>query len=165
MQSLGLIKQFNLVNEEITQSNLNLTERSKWSFGFSLQVFFSALVLLTTTQIIRFLVLHYDQQVFLNDKFAFSLNFPITIIYILYVLVFATMGYYLVRHWNYLATRSRLGFIFILSGGLANLGERIYFGHVVDYIFILNGVLNIADFYIFLGVVLVLTSRNNSEKI
>lgn len=153
------------MNEEITQSNLNLTERSKWSFGFSLQVFFSALVLLVTSQIIRLLVLHYDQKVFLNDKFAFSLDFPVTIIYILYLIVFGAMGYYLVSHWKNLVTRSRLGFIFILSGGIANLAERIYFGHVVDYIFILNGVLNIADFYIFLGVVLVLTSRNNSEKI
>ncbi len=150
------------MEQSIIKPNLNLTERLKQSFGFW---FVNLIALLAITQLTRVFILQSNWNLFLNEKFAFSLDIPISIIYILYVVVFSSIVWYLIKQWKFLTFFGKLGFVLILSGGLSNLGERIYFGYVVDYIFLLNGVLNFADFYIFIGVLLVLLSSTNSENI
>ncbi len=159
-------------DEQITQSNFNETEKPQSFFGFSLVNFFTRNGFILTvigfiicTQLVRLMIIHFNKPTFLNTKFAFSLNLPITVIYILYFVVFAMIANYLRRHWENLSVSICAGFILILAGGLANLGERIFFGHVVDYIFILGGVLNLADCLIFLGVALVIFSRPNSGNL
>ncbi|QQS22859.1 signal peptidase II [bacterium] len=152
------------MNEEVTQTNSELTGRRESSPGFYSWLI-SSIGFIVLTQVVRVLVKNSNKKIFYNEKFAFSINIPLAVIYSLYFLVFGFMTYYLIRYWNKLSNLSKLGFGLIISGGVANLAERIYFGYVTDYIFVLNGVLNLADIYIFLGAILVVVSKTNSEKI
>jgi len=58
-----------------------------------------------------------------------------------------------------LTTTEKLALIFIFSGTLGNLTDRIYFGKVIDFIDIrVWPVFNVADIFITLGAVLLLVS-------
>ncbi len=115
-------------------------------------------------QLVRIFVLRSDLKIFYNEKFAFSIDVPVTIIYVLYFVVFGLIFYYLVSSWDKLSMITRFGFGLIVAGGISNLLERIFFGYVTDYFFLFNGVLNLADLYIFLGALLGIISKTNSEK-
>lgn len=58
---------------------------------------------------------------------------------------------------------SKLGFLLIITGGVSNIIERTFTGKVIDYFFIANGVLNLADFYIFIGIILIFAQRGYRE--
>ncbi|HMQ01558.1 MAG TPA: signal peptidase II [Candidatus Doudnabacteria bacterium] len=145
------------ITEQENLPTKNLTERPESkSFGFWIAVI-GGLVLLT--QLIRVMVLSSNWSFFLNDKFAFSLNFPTALMYVLYITAMVFIVRYLWRHWQTLGTITKLGFVLILSGGVSNFGERMVFGHVVDYIFIANGVLNAADLFIMFGILSIFIDR------
>ena len=134
----------------------SLAERMRTaSFGFWFYVV-SVLVLIDFAS--KWFAEFSEWSLFLNDQFAFSLPMPIWLIYILYAITFLAIGKYLYVTWNELLVRARVGFIFIVSGGIANMSERIWFGYVRDFIYIGNGVFNIADFYIFFGLLLILAT-------
>ncbi len=134
-----------------TESNINST------FGFW---FFVGGILLILTQVVRAIVLWQDFPIFKNENFAFSLDLPLPLMVVLYLVAILFISHHLYHNWNRLYAVSRLGFVLIIAGGLSNFLERIIFGHVVDYFYILTGVLNLADFYIFLGIVLIFIQRN-----
>ncbi len=128
---------------------------TKSAFGFWLSI----LSLLALTQVVRIFILQNQFPTFFNDKFAFSLAIPNFISYAVYAIVFFLIIKYLYSHWTTIAFKIRLGLALILCGGIANLIERLWNGYVVDYIFILNGVLNLADLYIITGIILLLVYR------
>lgn len=130
------------------------------SFGFWLLV---GAVLFAITQIVRGFVIATEQKIFLNDKFAFSLDVATPLMYGLYLLAMVFIGHYLITHWPRMYALSKLGFILIVTGGLSNVVERIFTNKVVDYFFIANGVLNFADFYIIIGIILIFTQRGYRE--
>lgn len=135
------------------------------SSGF-LDFIISIGILILGAQLVRYVSIKFEWHLFLNEKFAFSINIPIALIYVLYFVVMSFMFYYFLKHRDNFNFVSKLGFIFILAGGFSNLIERIVYGHVVDYIFLFNGILNLADFYIFFGLILILFfSRKNSVKL
>lgn len=144
------------MTEDILIENKTAESFSKRAFGFWL---LGAIGLIALAQIIRVIILNSDIDVFLNDKFAFSLNIPSYISYALYSIVFFAITRYLIVHWVEIGHNLRTGLLLILSGGVSNLVERLWYGHVVDYIYISNGVLNIADFYIIVGMIVVFISR------
>lgn len=98
----------------------------------------------------------YSSNVFNNFNFAFSLPVPKVLMYLIYaVVLFFALKYFLKNYTNF----SRLSFFswtLIFAGAFSNLGERIYLGYVRDFIYVWSGVLNFADFYIILGVLLLL---------
>ena len=55
--------------------------------------------------------------------------------------------------------------IFILSGCFSNLYDRIKYGYVIDYIPTPLGVCNLADIYLWLGLILVTIPQHKLEKI
>lgn len=128
------------------------------SFGFWLR---TAVGLIAITQILRWFILEYEFPIFLNDKFAFSLDIPIWISYVMYLIVFFFITRYIKQNWFELGNGSKVGLALIVCGGLSNFIERLLVGHVVDYIFISTGVLNLADFYIFVGVGVLLIFRSH----
>ena len=96
----------------------------------------------------------------LNDGMQFFLN-----LIIFFVLVFLIS--------QYLRTKDifqKFAFIIIFSGGLGNFLERIYHGHVTDYLHLhINNyslfIFNFADALITLGaIIIVFTILNNNEK-
>lgn len=96
----------------------------------------------------------------LNDGMQFFLT-----LIIFFVLVFLIS--------QYLRTKDifqKFAFIMIFSGGLGNFLERIYHGHVTDYLHLhINNyslfIFNFADALITLGaIIIVFTILNNNEK-
>lgn len=140
----------------------NITERTKKkSFGFWLSIL---LVLILFTQGARAVILFYDFPVFYNEQFAFSLNLPVPLMALFYIGALYFITRYLWQNWVALLGVVKFGFVLILAGGLANLFERVVYGRVADYIYIANGVLNIADFFILLGVGLIFSGRFGGKQ-
>jgi lipoprotein signal peptidase len=97
---------------------------------------------------------------FLNDRFAFSLPIPTNLIYVIYVLVITSIIYYIVNNYKNFSNLTLFSWILILAGAFSNIGERIIFGSVKDWIYLLNGIFNLADFYIILGILILLLQKN-----
>jgi signal peptidase II len=141
-----------------TFQNLNQTERPvKKSFGFWLLVL---ILLIGVTQFVRIIIVQNQFAYFANDKFAFSLNVPVVVMYAIYLLVMTAIIIFLKKEWFIIADTKKTGFVLIVAGGLANMFERVFMGHVIDYIFLLSGVLNLADLYIILGALLIVIDKN-----
>lgn len=144
-----------------TSGTKTYTERlQEQSFGFWLLV---AAGLFAVAQVARGFVIATDRKIFLNEKFAFSLNAPSPLMYGLYLLAMVFIGHYLITHWQRMFALSKLGFLLIITGGASNIIERTLTGKVVDYFFIANGVLNLADFYILIGIILIFAQRGYRE--
>ena len=94
--------------------------------------------------------------VFRNYNFAFSLPLPVWAMYGIYAAVLGGLGYYLYSRRNRLALWQKAAWILVIAGALCNIGERLYLGYVRDFIYIFTGVLNVADFAILFGLILLL---------
>jgi signal peptidase II len=108
--------------------------------------------------------------IFLNSQFAFSLPLHVAVMYLIYALIIFGIGVYLNRTWNRLSKMQHYAWSFVVAGGLSNIVERLVLGHVRDFIPIANGTLNVADFFILIGLFMLLASsrhelRQSSEKV
>ncbi len=104
-------------------------------------------------------------SIFFNNQFAFSLPVPQVVMYLIYFLVLVGISVYVSKTWKNFSSQQRMAWTFVYAGGLSNVVERIFLGFVRDFIPIAGGVLNFADFFILLGLVLLLASTRtkNSE--
>lgn len=131
--------------------------------------FLSCIVLVVVDQWIKFMVFYRDEgwfldalrpvigrQLFLNDKFAFSLPLPPWIMYGIYAIIFSVILGYIIRNFFTLTISHKIAWIFVIAGAASNIGERIYYGHVKDFIYIFSGIFNIADLFIILGIIMLL---------
>lgn len=113
---------------------------------------FVFLFLVVIDQVAKF----YATNVFKNYNFAFSLPVPKILMYGIYaVVLFFALKYFLENYANY-SRLSLFSWTLVFAGAFSNLIERIYLGYVRDFIYVWSGVLNFADFYIILGVLLLL---------
>ena len=148
------------MSQEISNQHIQTESLTHKTFGF----WFLILGSIILTQVVRIIILDKGLNVFLNDKFAFSLNIPSSISYTLYFFVFVFIIRHLYLYWHEIHSTPRIGLLLVLSGGVSNLIERLWFGHVVDYIFILNGVMNLADIYIIVGAIMLLVSQVHKRE-
>jgi signal peptidase II len=83
--------------------------------------------------------------------------------YLIYaVVLFFALKYFFKNYFTF--SRAVLfSWLLIFAGALSNLGERIYLGYVRDFIYVWSGVLNFADFYIILGVLILLLIYRQSS--
>lgn len=150
------------MNERETLNQTTKTESDqKSAFGFWLPV---GVGLILLTQLTRYLVKYFNSPIFENNNFAFSLNVSPVLMIGLYLVAVLFIGHHLYYNWYRLYAISRLGFTLIISGGLSNLVERIIYGYVTDYFYITNGVLNLADFFIISGIILIFVQREYKPK-
>lgn len=98
--------------------------------------------------------------IFLNANFAFSLPLPQWLMYASYGVVLVVIALYLVRHFNVLTTLHSAAWGLVLGGALSNVGERVVNGHVRDFVQISNGIFNGADFFIILGMLLLISTKS-----
>lgn len=148
------------MSQEISNQHVQTESLTHKTFGFWFLIVGSIIF----TQAVRIFILNQGLNIFLNDKFAFSLNIPASISYTLYFFVFIFIIRHLYLNWHEIHFAPRLGLLLVLSGGVANLIERLWFGYVVDYIFILNGVMNLADIYIIVGAIMLLVSQVHKRE-
>lgn len=125
---------------------------------------FLTIDLIIIDQVTKFLATKWGWSIFLNDQFAFSLPLPQVVMYTIYVVVIVGIGFYLNNTWARLNRIQHLAWTFVLAGGLSNIFERIVLGHVRDFIPIANGMLNVADFFILIGLLLLLASGRYQEN-
>lgn len=135
-----------MINEGIQKNAMNFLKYGVFLFG----------ILVALDQITKDLI----AKPFLNNNFAFSLPIPIPLIYIIYFFVITAIGYYIFHHYKSFSLLSFLAWVFILSGAFSNIAERIVQGAVRDWIYIYNGIFNLADFYIILGIIILLLQPN-----
>ena len=124
----------------------------------------ATIVLILIDQLTKFAAEQLSWSVFLNDQFAFSLPIPIPVIFVIYFFVLLGMTWYVYKTWIRFTVQQKIAWAFVFAGGLSNVLERIFLGHVRDFIHISNGVWNVADFFIMFGLVLMLASARGQQS-
>lgn len=113
------------------------------------------------------------RRTFHNSAFAFSLPVPAGLIYAIYTVVVAGMAYYVFKNYKKFSLTANVAWVLIFAGAASNIGERIFLGYVRDFIYITfykwTGVYNVADFYILIGILLLLINpkleyRNSKQS-
>lgn len=92
-----------------------------------------------------------------NYRFAFSLPLPSTISVSIAVVLIILAAVWLCLTPPQRLLR-RLGLVLVVSGGTANTLERVYRGFVTDLIHLPRMSINLADIYIFIGLIVLLVS-------
>ncbi len=98
---------------------------------------------------------------FVLDKSILSKNFKLyfwainsTLFYIIAGVILLLFIFLLIKSWSNNNFLLNTGFFLIITGGLSNLFDRIFFGYVIDWIrvfFLPFSIFNIADLMIFSG--------------
>lgn len=91
-----------------------------------------------------------------NNNLAFGITASNTISISITAAILAVLFFYFFKSKNSLTKIQKVGFSLIFGGAISNLLERIWLGYVTDFIFLSNGVLNLADVFIFLGIIVLL---------
>ena len=97
---------------------------------------------------------YFAKKIFENHKFAFSLPMPMLLIYFIYFVVLGAIVIYCKNNYRNFSSLQITAWILIFSGALSNISERFVLGYVRDWIYILTGIFNLADFCILLGVII-----------
>lgn len=98
-----------------------------------------------------------------NKNIAFGINIPSAVFWILWIVIIAFLITLLYKKST---SRYSLFIIFILSGAISNIIDRLYFGCVIDFINLkVWPVFNLADSFIALGVIMIMLSKLNSKHL
>jgi signal peptidase II len=158
------------------KNKLKLTERMKKnSFGFWL---FGLGALVMLDQLLKYSAFHsgsvpnflnrlnpvFQKVNFKNYNFAFSIVVPPFVMYAAYGLVLFFLLRYLIANFKALGFGARLAWLFIFAGAFSNICERIILGYVRDFIYFYSGIFNLADIYIFLGILLLMVYTQKEKK-
>lgn len=93
---------------------------------------------------------------FKNFQFAFSLPVPVWLMFVIYAVVLAAALTYFAKRFLVASKLELLAWALLFAGASSNIFERIILGYVRDYLLVLNGIFNLADFFILSGIVLLL---------
>ncbi len=129
-------------------------------FNFWLGV---VIIFIGIDQLTKFASSNLGWSIFLNDQFAFSLPVPVVAMYAIYAVVLFGMSFYVYKTWDRFEKIQKLAWSLVYAGGLSNIVERIILGHVRDFISVSSGMLNVADFFIIIGLVLMLISNRYTK--
>ena len=100
---------------------------------------------------------------FKNFYFAFSLPLPKWLMFAFYGLVLIFIIKYCLKHFKNFVFAQILAWLFIVAGAVSNIGERMVLGYVRDYIYIWTGVFNLADGYIIVGILILLSYHKKTD--
>lgn len=106
------------------------------------------ILLVASDQISKLLAIKYSQPVF-NSGVAFGVGRGIPGLVI--IIVFLILSILVFRG------RSGLGEMLLLAGGAGNILDRLVYGKIVDWIRFVNLWFNLADVYIGLGMILIIS--------
>lgn len=122
-------------------------------------------VLIVIDQYVKWFVLQsHTIESSCNYGIAMGIILPSTVFVILWGVIMAIVIYFWIQKLEKSFIK-QLPLILILSGGISNIIDRLYYGCVVDYIPFLNiSSFNIADAFITVGAVLILWQNFKSSK-
>jgi lipoprotein signal peptidase len=121
---------------------------------------FLFLCLVVLDQVSKF----FAKNVFYNSVFAFSLPLPVWLIYVVYTIVLGIMLVYCQKNFQKFSKQQSLAWVVIFSGAASNVSERIILGYVRDWIYIGNGVFNLADLCIIAGILILLLNPKSEYQ-
>ncbi len=93
---------------------------------------------------------------FKNFNFAFSIPLPVWSMFVIYGIVILIAVIIFFKNFNKLSKIKLLAWALLFAGAFSNIGERILLGYVRDYLVFLNGIFNLADIFIIIGILLLL---------
>lgn len=97
---------------------------------------------------------------FENYFFAFSIQLPVWLMYVIYLSAMAIIFRHLNKKFFLLGGLEKFAWVLISAGAAVNIMERAVLGYVRDFIYISfsrwTGVYNLADGYIIAGVIILL---------
>jgi lipoprotein signal peptidase len=128
----------------------------RWFVGLIIFILIDQLTKLAITQL--------NWSIFLNDQFAFSLPVPRLIMFLIYFVVLVGISFYVYKTWSRFTDIQRWAWVLVFAGGLSNIGERLVLSYVRDFIPFVGGMLNLADFYILIGLFLLLASQRQKMR-
>lgn len=96
-------------------------------------------------------------EYFENTGIAFSLPFPQLFLIGITPLLLLWFFFMLKKHLT--SPTITAGICLVVFGAVSNFIDRIIFGVTIDYLRILNGILNIADFMIAAGIIMIVFSE------
>ena len=100
---------------------------------------------------------------FCNPNIAWSIPIAPTIFYFAWFAIIAALGYFFFRTESF---NQKLFLIFVFSGAVSNIIDRIRLGCVIDYIDLkIWPVFNLADVYIAIGIIFILIFNFQCLKI
>lgn len=95
-----------------------------------------------------------SKRLFSNSDFAFSLKLPQPLMWLIYIFLLAVLITWFWRS-EVKSKRMKIALMLILAGAFSNIFDRLILGYVRDFIYIFwGGILNIADIYIIIGIIL-----------
>ncbi len=103
-------------------------------------------------------------EIYRNYDFAFSLKMPIWLMYSVYFVGIGLIIFYLKKNYHGLSKFELYSWVLIFSGAILNVSERLILGFVRDWIYIANGVFNLADIYIILGILILFFYKAEPKK-
>lgn len=136
-----------------------------------------ALTLVVFDEIIKFFALRhlpktggvFDSKIFdihlhLNTGIAFDLPLPLSLTVLLTFIIIIILGTIFVRQKN-INPQLSIAILFILSGAIGNLFDRLVYGFVIDYVLIFGrSLINISDLMIIGGVIAILFARARKSR-
>lgn len=118
-------------------------------------------LLLTPTEILPILKLEFTE----NPNLAFGIPFPRILTILLSILAIIFFGNLFVKNVQKNSKIGTVAFGLILGGAIGNLGERIIFGQVTDFIALLTiPNFNLADTALTIGVILLIIFHSKIFK-
>lgn len=139
----------------ITDKNITGVKNNRSKFVIA--SVFSFFILICIDQVTKKI----PESVFLNYNFAFSLPLPVWLMFLIYAAVLFFIFKYLWSHITFLKNFEIIAWVFVLTGAISNIVERILLGYVRDWIYIWTGVFNLADIYIILGILFLILNHKN----
>lgn len=114
--------------------------------------FFLLVILIGIDQGVKYAIVHYDTVSYLcNYGVAFGMILPLSVFLLLWSMIMVFVGYYWI-HKKHMLFVYQLPLILIISGGVSNMCDRIFYGCVVDYVpFLTISSFNVADALISVG--------------
>ncbi len=122
-------------------------------------------VFILIDQLSKELAARLSWPIFYNHNFAFSLPVPDVLMYTIYFAVMCAIAFYIYRSWHRFDNLQKYAWCLVGAGGISNVMERIFSGSVKDFIPLASGMLNVADFFILTGLMLLLISQRYSQKL
>jgi len=122
---------------------------------------FAGLVIIDQT--VKYAAVTYG-RIFRNYLFAFSVPLPAPVMYLVYAVILAVITWHVMTKHQTFTDMEKVGWTLVIAGSVSNIGERLINGYVKDFIYLLNGVFNVADFYILLGIILLFVTRRRPKQ-
>jgi len=97
-------------------------------------------------------------EVFYNKNIAFNIYLEKGVFYFLFSLIFTLLVLCLITSFKKEKSFYIFSFSFILIGALSNFIDRLLYDAIIDYWQIPFTIFNLADFYILLGILMLLVS-------